>query len=83
MSSCIGLDASRRRRLLAAAGVWARAKYLMALKTPYLAGLLAATSDIKGVTGTIGFDEKGDIKNCALTMHSYKGGKMVDLAVIR
>ena len=45
--------------------------------------VLAATSDYKGVTGTIGFDEKGDIKNGALTLHTYKGGKIVDLAVIR
>jgi branched-chain amino acid transport system substrate-binding protein len=45
--------------------------------------VLAATSDYKGVTGTIAFDEKGDIKNGALTLHTYKGGKIVDLAVIR
>ena len=44
---------------------------------------LAATADYKGVTGNISFDEKGDIKNGALTLHSYKGGKMTDLAVIR
>ena len=45
--------------------------------------VLAATTDYKGVTGTISFDEKGDIKNGALTLHTYKGGKQVDLAVIR
>ena len=45
--------------------------------------ILAATADYKGVTGTIAFDEKGDIKNGALTLHTYKGGKIVDLAVIR
>jgi branched-chain amino acid transport system substrate-binding protein len=28
-----------------------------------------------GVTGTIAFDEKGDIKNGALTLYTYKGGK--------
>ena len=44
---------------------------------------LAKTTDYKGVTGNISFDEKGDIKNGALTLHSYKGGKMTDLAVIR
>ena len=43
---------------------------------------LAAT-DYKGVTGPIQFDSKGDIKNGALTLHSYKEGKMLDLAVIR
>ena len=50
------------------------AKYLPAL---------AATADYKGVTGNISFDEKGDIKNGALTLKTYKGGKQVDLAVIR
>ena len=28
----------------------------------------------KGVTGPIAFDEKGDIKNGALTLYTYKGG---------
>jgi branched-chain amino acid transport system substrate-binding protein len=37
----------------------------------------------KGVTGTIAFDEKGDIKNGALTLYTYKGGKRSELAVIR
>ncbi len=50
------------------------AKYLPAL---------AATADYKGVTGTIAFDEKGDIKNGALTLMTYKGGKRTELAVIR
>jgi len=45
--------------------------------------VLAATADYKGVTGTISFDEKGDIKNGALTLKTYKGGKPVELAVIR
>ena len=45
--------------------------------------MLASTADHKGVTGTISFDEKGDIKNGALTLKTYKGGKQVDLAVIR
>jgi branched-chain amino acid transport system substrate-binding protein len=35
------------------------------------------------VTGNIGFDEKGDIKNGALTLHSYKGGSKINLAVVR
>ena len=34
--------------------------------------VLAKTSDYKGVTGTIAFDEKGDIKNGALTLYTYK-----------
>jgi branched-chain amino acid transport system substrate-binding protein len=37
----------------------------------------------KGVTGNIAFDEKGDIKNGALTLYTYKGGKREQLAVIR
>ena len=45
--------------------------------------VLAATTDYKGVTGTISFDEKGDIKNGALTLMTYKGGKRTELAVIR
>ena len=45
--------------------------------------VLAATTDYKGVTGPISFDEKGDIKNGALTLLTYKGGQRVQLAVIR
>ncbi len=37
----------------------------------------------KGVTGNIAFDEKGDIKNGALTLYTYKGGKRSEIAVIR
>ncbi|MDO9160499.1 MAG: branched-chain amino acid ABC transporter substrate-binding protein, partial [Burkholderiaceae bacterium] len=37
----------------------------------------------KGVTGTVSFDEKGDIKNGALTLMTYKGGARTTLAVIR
>jgi len=44
--------------------------------------VLAKTDGYKGVTGTISFDEKGDIKNGALTLHTYKGGKEETLAVI-
>ncbi|BAL96233.1 putative high-affinity branched-chain amino acid ABC transporter substrate binding protein [Rubrivivax gelatinosus IL144] len=36
-----------------------------------------------GVTGTIAFDEKGDIKNGALTLYTFKGGKREELAVVR
>ena len=49
------------------------AKYLPALK---------AISH-NGVTGTIAFDEKGDIKNGALTLMTYKGGERTTIAVIR
>lgn len=45
--------------------------------------VLAKTSGFKGVTGDIGFDEKGDIKNGALTLHGFKGGKKINIAVVR
>jgi len=50
------------------------AKYLPAL---------AATKDFQGVTGPIGFDNKGDIIGGALTLKTIKGGKLEELAVIR
>lgn len=37
----------------------------------------------KGVTGAIAFDEKGDIKNGALTLMTFKGGVRTPIAVIR
>ncbi|CAN7176450.1 branched-chain amino acid ABC transporter substrate-binding protein [Variovorax sp. LjRoot178] len=37
----------------------------------------------KGVTGPIAFDEKGDIKNGALTLYTYKGGARTQIAVVR
>ncbi len=45
--------------------------------------VLAKTTNYQGVTGPITFDAKGDIKNGALTLKTYKGGKPVELAVIR
>ncbi len=45
--------------------------------------VLAATDGYKGVTGTIGFDNKGDIKNGALTLYTYKGDKREQIAVVR
>jgi branched-chain amino acid transport system substrate-binding protein len=45
--------------------------------------VLAKTSGYKGVTGTISFDEKGDIKNGALTLYTYKGGNREQIAVVR
>jgi branched-chain amino acid transport system substrate-binding protein len=45
--------------------------------------VLAKTSGYKGVTGSISFDDKGDIKNGALTLHSYKDGKMTNIGVVR
>jgi branched-chain amino acid transport system substrate-binding protein len=45
--------------------------------------VLAKTEGYKGVTGVISFDEKGDVKNGALTMHSYKGDKQTNIGVVR
>ncbi len=45
--------------------------------------VLAATTDYKGVTGPVSFDEKGDIKNGALTLKTVRAGKLETLAVIR
>jgi branched-chain amino acid transport system substrate-binding protein len=45
--------------------------------------VLAKTDGYKGITGTIGFDQKGDIKNGALTLYTYKGGNKEQLAVVR
>jgi branched-chain amino acid transport system substrate-binding protein len=44
---------------------------------------LAKTSGFKGVTGTISFDTKGDIKNGALTLYTFKAGKRDQIAVVR
>ena len=49
------------------------AKYL-----PFL-----AKEDYNGVTGHISFDAKGDIKNGALTLYTYKGGQKELLAVVQ
>ena len=47
--------------------------YLPALKS----------TSYNGVTGKIEFDEKGDIKNGALTLFTYKGDKREQIAVVR
>jgi len=44
--------------------------------------VLAKTEGYKGVTGTISFDEKGDVKNGALTLYTYKDGKKSPLGVV-
>ena len=43
---------------------------------------LAQTTGYKGVTGIISFDAKGDIKNGALTLYTYKGGKRDVIEVV-
>jgi branched-chain amino acid transport system substrate-binding protein len=45
--------------------------------------VLAKTEGYKGVTGNITFDEKGDVKNGALTLFTYKAGKRDQIAVVR
>ena len=45
--------------------------------------VLAKTEGYKGVTGVISFDAKGDVKNGALTLFTYKGDKREQMAVVR
>jgi len=45
--------------------------------------VLAKTANYHGVTGDITFDEKGDIKNGALTLYTYKGEKREEMQVVR
>ncbi len=45
--------------------------------------VLAKTEGYKGVTGTISFDDKGDVKNGALTLYTYKADKRDQIAVVR
>jgi branched-chain amino acid transport system substrate-binding protein len=45
--------------------------------------VLAKTEGYKGVTGTVSFDNKGDVKNGALTLYTYKAGKRDQIAVVR
>ena len=42
-----------------------------------------AKEEYDGVTGHIAFDAKGDIKNGALTLYTYKGGNKETLAVVQ
>jgi branched-chain amino acid transport system substrate-binding protein len=42
-----------------------------------------AKINYKGVTGTIAFDQKGDIQNGSLTLFTYKGGNRQQIAVVR
>jgi branched-chain amino acid transport system substrate-binding protein len=35
------------------------------------------------VTGTIQFDDKGDIKDGALTLFTFKGGKRTKMEVVK
>lgn len=37
----------------------------------------------QGVTGTIAFDQRGDLRNAAMTLYTYRAGKKVKLEVLR
>jgi len=45
--------------------------------------VLAATKDFPGVTGSISFDAKGDLRNGALTLYTYAAGKREAIGVRR
>jgi branched-chain amino acid transport system substrate-binding protein len=42
-----------------------------------------AKTNLPGVTGTISFDEKGDIKGGAISMFTVKGGKLEYISTSR
>jgi branched-chain amino acid transport system substrate-binding protein len=43
----------------------------------------AGADPLPGVTGDIAFDPKGDLRNAALTLYTYRQGKQVKLQVVR
>ena len=45
--------------------------------------VLAATQAYSGITGSLSFDDKGDLKNAAITLKTVTGGKLTELAVLR
>ncbi|MFT3821978.1 MAG: branched-chain amino acid ABC transporter substrate-binding protein [Rubrivivax sp.] len=45
--------------------------------------MLAKTQGYKGVTGEISFDEKGDLRNGALTFYTFRNSKREQIAVVR
>jgi branched-chain amino acid transport system substrate-binding protein len=44
---------------------------------------IMASSKYQGVTGVIEFDTKGDVKNSALTLYTFRNKQRVQLAVVR
>ena len=44
---------------------------------------LARTEGYRGVTGTIAFDARGDLRDAPLTLHTYTGGRRETIAVVR
>lgn len=45
--------------------------------------VLAKTHGYKGLTGDISFDEKGDLKNGALTIYTFRNAKREQIGVVR
>lgn len=45
--------------------------------------VLARTSELKGVTGSISFDDKGDLKSGAISIYTYASGRRTFVAVAR
>ncbi len=45
--------------------------------------VLARTENFDGVTGPVSFDDRGDLKNGALTLYTYAAGQRKQLAVVR
>jgi branched-chain amino acid transport system substrate-binding protein len=44
---------------------------------------MMASTKHQGVTGLIEFDAKGDVKNSALTLYTFRNKKREQLAVVR
>jgi branched-chain amino acid transport system substrate-binding protein len=42
-----------------------------------------AKTQYKGVTGTIAFDERGDLRDGLLTLYTFKGGHRTQIAVVK
>jgi branched-chain amino acid transport system substrate-binding protein len=42
-----------------------------------------ASSKYQGVTGLIEFDAKGDVKNSALTLYTFRNKQRIQIAVVR
>jgi branched-chain amino acid transport system substrate-binding protein len=61
------------------------AKAMQAANSSDPAIFLAALASVQyeGVTGNIAFDPKGDLKNAALTLYTYRQGKKTKLQVLR
>jgi branched-chain amino acid transport system substrate-binding protein len=58
---------------------------MQAAQTTAPAGFLPALAKVRhdGVTGSIAFDAKGDLRDAAMTMFTYRQGKKVKLQVVR